>query len=274
MIEASGLEKSYILGDNRLPVLRSLSLKVDKGEFVAIMGPSGSGKSTLLNLLGCLDRPDSGEYLLDRQKVSGLDDVALARIRNRKVGFVFQDNQFIDYLDLTDNVAVPGFYSDLPHHACYSRAAELLQQVGLGHRLMHRASQLSGGEQARLLIAKLLLQPADVLILDEPTNDLDIQTIEILENSLKQFDGLILIVSHDRSFLNHLCHKFLALEGNGRWKEYAEINKWLRDFSKPTKDIEVKKEKKQFKPKIKLSYKEKKRLETIEGEILEKELGS
>jgi putative ABC transport system ATP-binding protein len=157
VIQVRAVDKSYTLPGQKIPVLKKVSLDVEEGEFVAIMGPSGTGKSTLLNLLGT---------------ISKMDDRALAEIRNRKLGFVFQSTSFVDYLDLPDNVAMPGFYSGMSRAESRQRAIELLKQVGLGHRLSHLPGQLSGGENQRVAIARALFNHPRLLLADEPTGNL------------------------------------------------------------------------------------------------------
>ncbi len=201
MILARSLDKSYSLPGQSVPVLKKVSLEVDEGEFVAIMGPSGTGKSTLLNVLGCLDVADAGSYVLDQEIISTMDDRALADIRNRKIGIVFQSSNFVDYLDLPDNVAMPGFYSHLSREHCRQRATGLLEQVGLGHRLMHLPGQLSGGESQRVAIARALFNHPRLLLADEPTGNLDRKNSAEIVSLLEQLNaqGLtIVLITHDR----------------------------------------------------------------------------
>ncbi len=201
MIQAHSLDKCYTLPGQSIPVLKNVSLEVNEGEFVAIMGPSGTGKSTLLNILGCLDVADAGSYVLDQEIISTMDDGALADIRNRKVGIIFQSSCFVDYLNLPDNVAMPGFYSHQPCEHSRQRAIELLKQVGLGHRLTHLPSQLSGGESQRVAIARALFNHPRLLLADEPTGNLDRENSAEIVGLLKRLNtqGLtIVLITHDR----------------------------------------------------------------------------
>ena len=202
MIQIRAIEKSYALPGQKIPVLKKVSLDVAEGEFIAIMGPSGTGKSTLLNLLGCLDVADSGSFILDQHTISKMDDSALAEIRNRKLGFVFQSTSFVDYLDLPDNVAMPGFYSGMSRIESRQRAIELLQQVGLGHRLSHLPGQLSGGENQRVAIARALFNRPRLLLADEPTGNLDSRNSDEIVNMLRGLntEGLtIVLITHDET---------------------------------------------------------------------------
>ncbi len=216
MIQTRSLVKSYQLPGQQVPVLKKVSLDVADGEFVAIMGPSGTGKSTLLNLLGCLDIADAGSFILDQETISKMDDRALADIRNRKLGFVFQSTSFIDYLDLPDNVAMPGFYSGMSRADCRQRAIDLLEQVGLGHRLSHLPGQLSGGESQRVAIARALFNRPRLLLADEPTGNLDSHNSSEIVNMLRDLnaEGLtIVLITHDEAIANTADRIFIMEDG-------------------------------------------------------------
>lgn len=216
MIQVRAIDKSYTLPGQTITVLKNISLDVADGEFVAIMGPSGTGKSTLLNLLGCLDVADSGSFLLDQNSISKMDDRALAEMRNRKLGFVFQSTIFVDYLDLPDNVAIPGFYSGMSHADGRQRAIGLLKQVGLGHRLSHLPGQLSGGESQRVAIARALFNRPRILLADEPTGNLDRRNSVEIVNMLRSLnaEGLtIVLITHDETVAKAADKIFIMLDG-------------------------------------------------------------
>jgi putative ABC transport system ATP-binding protein len=195
-----GVTKSYGQGDARVEVLHGLDLEVRDGEFVAIMGPSGSGKSTLLNILGCLDRPTGGAYLLDGEDVARLSDDKLSLIRNGRIGFVFQSYNLIAQLTVLENVKVPLLYRGRGHGGGAQRAHDLLRTVGLSHRLGHRPSQLSGGECQRVAIARALVNDPILILADEPTGNLDTKTgaevLELLEG-LHREGRTIVLITHD-----------------------------------------------------------------------------
>ena len=201
MIRTQALTRVYRQGDDRVAALAGLTLEIQAGEFVALMGPSGCGKSTLLQILGCLDNPTSGHYWFDGEDVSTLGESGLAAIRNRRIGFVFQASHFIDYLDLTDNIALPGVYTNPALMAGYrARANQLLAQVGLGSRLNHLPAALSGGERQRAAIARALLNEPALILADEPTGNLDAansaQVLELLLG-LNRSGLTIVLVTHD-----------------------------------------------------------------------------
>ncbi|HWB20145.1 MAG TPA: ABC transporter ATP-binding protein [Phycisphaerales bacterium] len=196
------LNKTYYKPDGSVLVqaLKSLTLNIDQGEYIAIMGSSGSGKSTLMNLLGCLDRPTSGSYILDGRDVATLTDDELSRARGEKIGFVFQAFNLISELDIVHNVEVPLFYQRVPPHERRRQALEKLSAVGLSERLTHRPRELSGGQQQRVAIARALVTNPAILLADEPTGNLDSKTGEEI---LSLFDSLhatgmtIIMVTHD-----------------------------------------------------------------------------
>jgi putative ABC transport system ATP-binding protein len=195
-----GVTKAYGEGDARVQVLHGLDLEVAAGEFVAIMGPSGSGKSTLLNILGCLDRPTGGAYLLDGEDVARLSDDRLSLIRNGRIGFIFQSYNLIAQLTVLENVKVPLLYRARGRGGEGRRPEDLLATVGLSHRLTHRPSQLSGGECQRVAIARALVNDPILILADEPTGNLDSKTgaevLELLEGLHRQGRTIVLI-THD-----------------------------------------------------------------------------
>lgn len=201
LIETRNLCKTYDAGGLAVPALRGVSLAIDSGEFVALVGPSGSGKSTLMYLLGLLDHPTDGEYRLDGVDVSGLGRTNAARLRNEKMGFVFQGFHLLPRQTALDNVALPLLYSGVGRSERHRRAEELLERVGLTDRMDHRPNQLSGGQQQRVAIARALINRPRLLLADEPTGNLDSATgAEILVEfrRLHQADGqTIVLVTHD-----------------------------------------------------------------------------
>jgi len=200
IVEVRNVSKVYQMGEQQVRALWELSLTIDEGDYVSVMGPSGSGKSTLLNILGCLDRPTSGSYLLGGQDVSDLDDDELSEIRSSKLGFIFQSYNLIPQLTVLENIEVPLYYQGLPEDRSRERAEELARMVGLGDRLNHRPSELSGGQQQRAAIARALVNQPMVLLADEPTGNLDSTTgAEILEilDDLHEQGRTIVVVTHD-----------------------------------------------------------------------------
>jgi putative ABC transport system ATP-binding protein len=200
VVQAEGLEKTYLLGGIEIPVLFEVNMSIKKKDFVAIMGSSGSGKSTLLNLIGCLDRPTSGKIFIDGIETSGLSDNELAKIRGKKIGFVFQNFNLISRLNTLRNVELPMIYQEVPKTERIQRAKHLLNQVGLESRLQHRPSELSGGERQRIAIARALANDPAIILADEPTGNLDTRTskqiMDIFRNLHDQGRTLI-IVTHD-----------------------------------------------------------------------------
>ena len=209
LIKLHDIFKTYYLGEIAVPVLKGVSLKVAKGELVALMGTSGSGKSTLMNILGCLDRPTSGEYWLEGQEVSHLSADQRALLRNQKLGFVFQNFNLLPRTNALENVAMPLSYASdhLSDRQARRRAAEMLGRVGLGDRLHHEASQLSGGQQQRVAIARALINKPSLVFADEPTGNLDSHTSEDVLRMFQQLndeDGItIILVTHDASVARH-----------------------------------------------------------------------
>ncbi len=207
LIAAEDLRKSYDLGAVQVDALRGVTFGIEKGEYVAIMGPSGSGKSTLMHILGCLDTPSSGSYVLDGSEVSALRGRELARVRNKKIGFVFQNFNLLPRVDLLSNVALPLVYQgSISRGERTARSAELLTSLGLGHRLRHKPNELSGGERQRAAIARALVNEPAIVLADEPTGNLDQKTgreIMSILDDLHAGGRTLVIVTHDANVADH-----------------------------------------------------------------------
>jgi putative ABC transport system ATP-binding protein len=219
LIEITDLTKIYGTGDIAVRALKGVSAAVEKGEFVAVMGPSGSGKSTLMNILGCLDRPTDGTYVLDGEDVSRLSKNRLAGVRNRKIGFVFQSYNLLPRLSAAKNVMLPLLYEAhqrLSDTGCYERATAALELVGLGDRLHHRPNELSGGEQQRVAIARALVNNPAIILADEPTGNLDTHSgKEIMEllSQLHEQSATIVMVTHDPDSAEYAERTIYLLDG-------------------------------------------------------------
>jgi putative ABC transport system ATP-binding protein len=201
LIQLEKIIKIYKIGDIQVNALAGVSYAIKQGDFIAIMGPSGSGKSTLMNIIGCLDRPTEGKYILDGEEVSTLDKNKLAGIRNRKIGFVFQTFNLLSRTTALENTELPLLYSNIPSKNAREMAYKALSSVGLGGRELHRTNQLSGGEQQRVAIARSLVNNPPLLLADEPTGNLDSKTgkeiIEIFKKLNEEKGITIILVTHD-----------------------------------------------------------------------------
>jgi putative ABC transport system ATP-binding protein len=214
VLKIEEVSKAYQLGKLAVPVLHDINLAVNEGEFAAIMGPSGSGKSTLMNLIGCLDRPTSGKIIIGDRDTLLLSDMELARIRGKKIGFVFQTFNLISRLTALKNVELPMIYQDAPKGKRTKRASELLEMLGLGDRINHKPSELSGGERQRVAIARALANEPEILLADEPTGNLDSKTgQEIMQifNKLHSEGRTILMVTHDQGLVQS-CDRIIRLK--------------------------------------------------------------
>lgn len=218
LIELQNVSKTYDLGEVKVHALRSTSLSIDQGEYIALMGPSGSGKSTLMNLLGCLDRPTDGSYLLAGEEIASLSPSARANIRNRKIGFVFQNFNLLARTSAEENVELPLMYSKrISPRARRKRARELLKMVGLSDRVDHHPAQLSGGQQQRVAIARALVNQPSILMADEPTGNLDTKTsreiIGMFEQLNKKQNLTVIVVTHDQYVARNAHRKIVLLDG-------------------------------------------------------------
>jgi len=217
VIRVEKLSKYYYMGSNVVPALRGVSMTIARGEFVAIMGPSGSGKSTLMNMLGCLDRPTSGEYVLDGVPVSQMSKNELADIRNQKIGFIFQGFNLLTRMSAQQNVELPMIYSGLPALERHTRALQALSMVGLGARADHRPAELSGGQQQRVAIARALVTRPSMVLADEPTGNLDSRTGLEVMMILQQLNArgiTVVLVTHDADIANYCQRQIRFHDGH------------------------------------------------------------
>ncbi|WP_126245130.1 ABC transporter ATP-binding protein [Chitinophaga rhizosphaerae] len=206
VIHLEGIRKSYFIGKNELPVLKGVSLDIGRNEYVALMGPSGSGKSTLMNILGALDTPTAGSYILSGHDVSRMEDNELARIRNQEIGFVFQQFNLMPRLTALENVAVPLIYAGISKREREDKARAMLEKVGLGDRYKHKPNELSGGQCQRVAIARALVNDPSLILADEPTGNLDTKTsIEIMDIFGKIHAGgnTVVLVTHEEDIAEH-----------------------------------------------------------------------
>jgi putative ABC transport system ATP-binding protein len=200
IISASDLKKIYQVGETQVRALDGLDVEIEKGAYIALMGPSGSGKSTLMNILGCLDTPTSGEYVLNGQDVSKLVDDSLAEIRNREIGFVFQTFNLLPRYTALENVALPMIYAGIPKAERLERAKKVLEKVGLGDRMDHRPNELSGGQRQRVAVARALVMNPSIILADEPTGNLDSVTSDGILDLFAEInkDGnTVIVVTHE-----------------------------------------------------------------------------
>ncbi len=228
MIKVKGMTRVFGVGDAAVEALRGVTINIPEGDFVAIMGPSGSGKSTFLSILGCLERPSSGEYYLDGRDVNSLEDDELADLRNQRLGFVFQSFNLLPRHDILRNVEMPLVYAGVPRGERRERAEKMLTQVGLGQRLKHKPAELSGGEQQRVAIARALANNPLVVFADEPTGNLDTKSSnEIMEifQKLHQDDRTIVLVTHEPE-VAHYAKRILYFRDGEIVRE--EVNDELR----------------------------------------------
>jgi len=214
VIELKNISRTYQIGTETIHALRSVSLGINRGEYVALMGPSGSGKSTLMNILGCLDTPSGGEYILNNNLVSTMKDNELADIRNHEIGFVFQTFNLIPRSTALDNVALPLVYAGFNKMNRTERATTVLGEVGLGDRITHKPNELSGGQRQRVAIARALVNNPSIILADEPTGNLDSKTSEeimSLFEVIHQRGNTIIVVTHEEDIAQH-AHRIVRLK--------------------------------------------------------------
>jgi len=233
VIRIESVHKTYHLGEVQVHALRGVTLEIRSGEFVAIMGASGSGKSTLMNILGCLDRPTKGHYWLDDVDISHMSKNELARIRNRKLGFVFQQFNLLSRTSALENVELPTIYAGIPPAERHKRAGEALERVGLGDRAEHHPSQLSGGQQQRVAIARALVNHPQIVLADEPTGNLDSRTsVEIMDilQRLNEEEGLtVVIVTHEPDIARYAMRAIEFRDGKIRRDQEIEERQIARE---------------------------------------------
>ena len=213
IIDIKGITRDFQLGNETVNVLKGIDLLINKGEYVALMGPSGSGKSTLMNILGCLDTPTSGSYILNGKQVSEMHDDELAEIRNKEIGFVFQTFNLMPRTTALDNVALPMVYAGHSKSERVERATEVLTQVGLNDRMDHKPNQLSGGQRQRVAVARALVNKPSIILADEPTGNLDSKTsVEIMNlfNEIHANGNTVILVTHEEDIAAY-AHRIIRL---------------------------------------------------------------
>jgi putative ABC transport system ATP-binding protein len=213
LIKIAKITRDFVLGNEIVNVLKGIDLEINKGEYVALMGPSGSGKSTLMNLLGCLDTPTSGTYILNGKDVSEMHDDDLAEIRNKEIGFVFQTFNLLPRTTALDNVALPMIYAGFSKSERKARAEEVLNQVGLADRMDHQPNQLSGGQRQRVAVARALVNKPSIILADEPTGNLDSKTSEEimkLFGDIHKAGNTVILVTHEEEIASY-AHRIIRL---------------------------------------------------------------
>lgn len=213
LIELKSIAKIYQMGNLEVKALQNISLEIKKNEYVALMGPSGSGKSTLMNILGCLDTPSLGDYILNSTDVSRLEDNQLAEIRNKEIGFVFQTFNLLPRYSALENVALPLIYSGIGKEEREKRAKEVLAQVGLEDRMTHKPNELSGGQRQRVAVARALVNKPSIILADEPTGNLDSKTsVEIMQlfSDIHKLGNTVILVTHEKDIAEH-AHRIVRL---------------------------------------------------------------
>jgi putative ABC transport system ATP-binding protein len=246
MIEVRNITKTYQTGDMALQVLKGITFRINDGELCAIMGPSGSGKSTLMNILGCLDTPTEGQYLLDGEDVATFNETELAQVRNRKIGFVFQSFNLLKRTTALDNVALPLMYAGVDAHERHERAVEALEAVGLGDRLDHKSNQLSGGQQQRVAIARAIVTTPSLILADEPTGNLDsrssVEVMDIFQKLNAQLGVTVIFVTHEPDIMQYTRRVLRIRDG------YLGADETITDPRSAAAEIAARKEVTQLSP--------------------------
>ena len=233
IIRLEDLRKSYYLGTQELPVLKGIDIGISKNEYVALMGPSGSGKSTLMNILGCLDTPSAGRYILNGKNVSGMSDDELAGVRNIEIGFVFQQFNLLPRLTAWENVAVPLIYAGAGKREREARARAMLEKVGLADRAHHKPNELSGGQSQRVAIARALVNNPSLILADEPTGNLDTKTsIEIMElfGQIHATGNTVVLVTHEEDIAEH-THRIIRIRDGVVETDLKNVNPRVASLS-------------------------------------------
>lgn len=214
LLELKNIAKKYQIGSEVVNALRSITISIEKGEYVALMGPSGSGKSTLMNIIGCLDTPSNGVYILNNKEVSKMSDDELAEIRNKEIGFIFQTFNLIPRSNALDNVALPLVYAGMKKAERNEKAEQALKDVGLGDRMKHKPNELSGGQRQRVAVARALVNNPSIILADEPTGNLDSKTSEEIMNlfeEIHQHGNTIIVVTHEEDIAQH-AHRIVRIK--------------------------------------------------------------
>jgi putative ABC transport system ATP-binding protein len=232
LIQLQGIAKIYQMGTLKVKALQSITLDINKNEYVALMGPSGSGKSTLMNILGCLDTPSKGDYILNNTDVSNLEDNQLAEIRNKEIGFVFQTFNLLPRYTALENVALPLIYAGVNKADREARAKEVLNQVGLGNRMDHKPNELSGGQRQRVAVARAMVNKPSIILADEPTGNLDSTTsIEIMQlfSEIHSLGNTVILVTHEEDIAKHAHRVVRLIDGLVDSDIRKESNEIVRD---------------------------------------------
>src|SRR5690554_5957379 len=234
IIETRNLSRIYVMGNTEVRALQSVSISIDRGEYVAFMGPSGSGKSTLMNIIGCLDTPTSGTYMLNNQLVSEMTENELAEVRNKEIGFVFQTFNLLPRSTSLDNVALPLIYAGIRKRERSEKAQLALESVGLGDRIYHKPNELSGGQRQRVAVARALINNPSIILADEPTGNLDTKTsIEIMNliEEIHSKGNTIVLVTHEEDIAQH-AHRIVRMRDGLIEDDYLNQNIVKTEFPK------------------------------------------